>query len=117
MPMTKKAYQYSMYFILFFIAQVLDDRVSSLLGHESSENRLYAYANDKQTRLVSRDSGLTWETMPETTFQDDKVKLTFTPSKQVPWRTANLYGLSSPHTDYQMSGWGGKHLMLLYMHV
>ncbi|KAJ8301559.1 hypothetical protein KUTeg_020546 [Tegillarca granosa] len=85
--------------------KIVDSTVGSLLGFESLEKRHFAYARDKQTRIMSLDNGLTWETVPDDYYHDNRFKSTFTYAKEVPWVATNLNG-ATPHSNYQTANYG-----------
>lgn len=84
----------------------LSSILASVIGYDSEDNKWFGYGIDKSTTLVSLDGGQTWQSASRETYLTSRDKTSFQFTKRVPWLTTNLD--NTPHSDYQISGWGGE---------
>ncbi|XP_063395828.1 uncharacterized protein LOC134680633 [Mytilus trossulus] len=87
----------------------LSSILASVIGYDSEDNKWFGYGIDKSTTVVSLDGGQTWQSASRETYLTSRDKTSFQFTKRVPWLTTNLDNPSTPHSDYQISGWGATY--------
>ena len=86
----------------------LDSTIGSMLGVESTENRVYAYDNDMETVRVSVDSGVTWSAADDTALADDRLT-DWVDAMEVPLEASLDLDVLIPTAMYTSTDWGGKY--------
>lgn len=78
------------------------------MGYDSTKNRVYGYAQDLMTVLMTIDNGASWQSVDSTKKEEAKLLAGWVNPVSVPeTNDANLL-LSTPHTSYTQGTWGGK---------
>ena len=85
----------------------LDSTIGSMLGMESTENRVYAYDNDMETVRVSVDSGVTWSAADDTALAEDRLT-DWVDAMEVPLEASLDLDVLIPTSMYTSTDWGGK---------
>ena len=91
----------------FMFTSALDSTIGSMLGMESTENRVYAYDNDMETLRVSVDFGVTWSAADDSALAEDRLT-DWLDAMEVPLEASLDLDVLIPTAMYTSTDWGGK---------
>ncbi|XP_053377525.1 uncharacterized protein LOC123529018 [Mercenaria mercenaria] len=83
----------------------LDTKVTCMIGYEGASDRLYAYAPNQKTVMVS-EAGYPWESVPLGYLEEDQLKTTWISAIIVPELASPELDRATPHSMYKIQNWG-----------
>lgn len=82
-----------------------------MIGYETSQSRLYAYARDR--KIMMREANGLWQSVLFTTFEEDSLLSTWTNAIIVPEQATAELDRITPHASYRINTWGGMYLQYI----
>ncbi|WAR25111.1 hypothetical protein MAR_010815 [Mya arenaria] len=89
--------------------EAVEPNLATLVGIESSQNRVYGYAQDKTTVMVSVDDGVTWQATMATVLAADKLMMDWADAIAVPETDDVNLDQVTPHLAFTQGQWGATY--------